>query len=570
MLKHIHLPLLLTALLATAPLAHGQGLKIQRVSQSLETVETIPGQALYVNSSPDTTVESPDGTEAAPFPTLKAGLDAALNLLQEGEEVRLLIAPGIYRESLKISETDAARALAPFTIKAEVPGSVIIDGSVEWVDNWSVHETTGDYMHPFPEDWQESPRMEGIPQLVTSNVLVFLNEGRQIPVFSRAELIAGSYTVSEGTLYIRPKKGQFIRNNQTALIPRLGDPTRATLLSVTGMTSLRIEGLKFRYAAGAPGENAAAISFKDCDNIEIIDCQLEYNNFTGARFENCTDLHLLRFKSMLNGYRGLEINGGKNVILQGLEVSQNGWRIHHADFPVDFLPEQAAIVLTDIEGLSINDLITNENHTHAVYIDKAWSKWDIYRVFAARNKGNGFYINLAHDLTIRAAQIAYNFGAGIDMLGQVTLHGCTFYANGDPAKFKATLGQIIIPSAYDHYTLKKNVVISAFEEAPLIRIKPGGGVFPELDAAYNIYFHYDSEHPFNVMGYGVSMSVWREVFGTDTRSAETDPLLAKPEEYDFSALPDGPAFLAESLPEVPLQMTVEEARKKYLPDLLTE
>ncbi|MEM6312605.1 MAG: hypothetical protein AAF743_00850, partial [Planctomycetota bacterium] len=94
-----------------------------------------------------------DGTEAQPFSGLSAALSAATAHLDRGEPVRILLAPGIYREAIGdiAFETDAARQTTLIIEGDTAEGKVIFSGAdrfTQWRD-----EGDGLWSHDWPHDF---------------------------------------------------------------------------------------------------------------------------------------------------------------------------------------------------------------------------------------------------------------------------------------------------------------------------------------------------------------------------------------------------------------------------------
>jgi hypothetical protein len=110
---------------------------------------------LYVNGAPPTAADSNDGSTTKPFKTIHAALQVALANKKKNIGTRVLIQPGLYRETVLNEpgygspDTDTS---APLIIEAAVKGKVIVSGADRW-SKWKAGATPGLYTHPWKFKW---------------------------------------------------------------------------------------------------------------------------------------------------------------------------------------------------------------------------------------------------------------------------------------------------------------------------------------------------------------------------------------------------------------------------------
>jgi hypothetical protein len=100
---------------------------------------------LNVNGASPTAADSNDGSTAKPFKTIHAALQVALENKKKNIGTRVLIQPGLYRETILDEpgygspDNDTS---APLIIEAAVKGKVIVSGADRW-NNWKARCNAG-------------------------------------------------------------------------------------------------------------------------------------------------------------------------------------------------------------------------------------------------------------------------------------------------------------------------------------------------------------------------------------------------------------------------------------------
>ena len=138
--KAIVLTSLVLALLVAGPVEAFTG---------AEVPEALVKVVLHV--SVDTGSDDNDGALATPFKTIGRAVEAALANKQKGIGTKVLIQPGVYRQSI-IAKIKAGDTDAPLVIEAVETGKVIVNGSDVWV-GWQRKGEQNIYTHAWPYDW---------------------------------------------------------------------------------------------------------------------------------------------------------------------------------------------------------------------------------------------------------------------------------------------------------------------------------------------------------------------------------------------------------------------------------
>src|SRR5205823_9258399 len=131
------------------------------------------------------------GTAAAPVKTLTKATQLALANNKLNIATRVIIQPGVYRESLQLFSTSSDTA-APISFEAAKKGTVIIDGADVWTGWQAEPSLTNTYSHAWTTDWGVEPTPSGwptTPQIVRRREMLFVNGKLLKQVLSIDELI---------------------------------------------------------------------------------------------------------------------------------------------------------------------------------------------------------------------------------------------------------------------------------------------------------------------------------------------------------------------------------------------
>jgi hypothetical protein len=112
-------------------------------------------RTLVVDGSSPTANDANDGSPAKPFKTISAAMQLALQQKKEGIGVRVLVKPGLYRETV-LNEPGFGNpnsdTAAPLVLEAEKKGTVIVSGADRW-SRWKSTAKAGVFVHPWKFKW---------------------------------------------------------------------------------------------------------------------------------------------------------------------------------------------------------------------------------------------------------------------------------------------------------------------------------------------------------------------------------------------------------------------------------
>ena len=307
----------------------------------------------YVDAAgADAADDDQHGTQDSPFVTLRRALDAAVRDKDAGVGAKVVLAAGIYRESIDIAAPTSGHpdTDAPLVIEAAERGQTIIDAAdtAGWTaDTWNKFSRTA-WTHPWPfgNTPASSPRdgrthrntAPTPPAAEASAPLVFFNGA----ALRRLPSVGGLTEPSSFSLVHDPKTG----NAATLVVRRpddaAGDDTpdnnqfqvgvRDHGMLVTGRHNVVVRGLLFQHAANPAGAPLAGLVFVDCANVLVEDVLSQWNDGAGLILKGSAAapwserLTLRRVQLIHNGQVGLVAENLKNVLAEDCETSFNNFR----------------------------------------------------------------------------------------------------------------------------------------------------------------------------------------------------------------------------------------------------
>ena len=330
-------------------------------------------------------VEAPadgDGTSTAPFRTFAAAWEQAKTLLTQRKPVKILLAPGVYREGgfeIRFPDNKKARETT-LIIEGATPGAVIFSGAdlfTSWTD-----EGNGIWSAPWPHDFGFHAGLMGrnniMKLLGQRREMVFINDQWQHPVIledhdyslkklDRARkkegqhgggrthsavghwtyrglkqptdrLFTGSFGVAEkdengNKLYIRPPDG--VHPNTASIVVT----TRKQWGRIAYKDNLILRNLVFeRYASpvfpeewwqrsnavqfGHPGRPG----FFQNQNVLVENCVVRWNSGSGITFGKIRNLTVTNVEMHHNGTCGASTGDCHNILWQNVATNFNNWR----------------------------------------------------------------------------------------------------------------------------------------------------------------------------------------------------------------------------------------------------
>jgi hypothetical protein len=326
-----------------------------RVSAQANVVENEP-VTIYVNGQ--TGSNSHPGTSSEPVATIQQGVNLALTQERKSIGARVLISPGVYRESVLLASTYTS---APITVEAATPGTVYIDGT-RVLTNWS--QSSGIYSFvwsdsvggcPLPSGW-----ISGQPPIVQANEMIFVNGGHLTQVMSSSQLVPGTFyvNISGDRVEVDPPAGTDMATAQVEV------SERRTTLTIDAASNVVIRGLVLQHAASCLNVGGAQVN--SSSNILFDQVQANWNNWGGMAINSSKNVTVENSTASYNG--GVGFNGTR--IQYGLFLSNkadyNNWRGDQAAF-YDYA--QGAFKFLNSRNITVNGQHSYNNQAEGLWFD---------------------------------------------------------------------------------------------------------------------------------------------------------------------------------------------------------
>ena len=376
---------------------------------------------IYVNSQSGSNANP--GTAAQPVQTIQQGVNLAIVQNKHAVGVKILIAPGVYREAVTVASADSGTAM---TMQAQTAGTVYIDGA-DVLTNWS-SGSPGVYNFPWTDSIGGCPLpanwYTGMPPVVLANEMIFVNGNLMTQVMSASQLIPGTFFVNSSyeEVEVDPPTGT---DMSTA---RVEVASRRTTLTVTGGKNLVFRGLVFQHAASCMNYDGA--NLYSSSNILFDSIQANWNNWGGLGVYSSSDVTVQNSIGSYNGGLGLGTFEVEDALYQNNETDYNNWRGEMAGL-YDVAMGGTKIMRT--HTITVSGQRSYNNGAEGLHFDTDNMNATIDNAVLAGN--------LVENLQLEASQGPFTVenssfcggGTGINLInaGGVTVTGNSFYDNGN-------------------------------------------------------------------------------------------------------------------------------------------
>lgn len=417
----------------------------------------------------------PDGSTDLPFPNIAWGVAQAQSLRKQGLAVHLLVAPGVYRETISVGS--AGTAPKPLVIEAASPGSVIVSGA-EVEARWTRVIGTPQYSAPWLNNWGLSPLPSGttsssVPYLVRRREALLVDGTPLAQVANRNDLTPGTFVVDESAnqIFLVPPSGI------TDLAGHLVEvAVRERTLDVKAYArSVAVKGFVFEAGAAPFTRYMAYVS----DNADIL---IEENTFRYSSWGGlglcCTQGVTARDNVAVdNGGNGLDTYKAHNALIEGNYIARNnvrgfrsgyvGWstagsknfRMHGAVFRGNTYDGNFARGLwfdTDVKGILIDGDRSCGNLRDGVFIEATQGPLTIQDTTFCNNGGAGIAVSTSGNVRVERSTLSNN------AYGQLVFTGVPSRTWTDHVT-----GASITMGFFKSWTLASNT-LSSTGSAPLI------------------------------------------------------------------------------------------------------
>jgi parallel beta helix pectate lyase-like protein len=397
---------------------------------------------LELHGSGETVIRVPGYSSSAPAPnrgrvlsarTIAEAARLAMVENSAGRAARILIAPGVYRESCVIDRPGAG----PLTIEAEVPGSVVMTGADVW-RAWSPVRRTALWSHPWPEHFQPAPipigwESQDLQPIVLRREMVFEGDDPLTQVLTREEASAraGSFFVDDdaSTLYVHPRS--------LSSDPTLSVAIRPQVLSVKRRSQVVVRGIVFK---GAPSAiQNGAVELTGVTDVSFEDCRFERNSWTGLTISDGRHISIRRCRSEDNGGPGVTIWRTRGLSVSDLDLRANNWRGAAGNFVGWAVAGLKALKLhdahferlraignltrglwfdTDCSGITLNNCALCRNLTDGLFAEVSQGPISVNNTMICANGGVGLLGSDAAQVEVRHSRLCGNRRSQIVVSGQ--------------------------------------------------------------------------------------------------------------------------------------------------------
>jgi hypothetical protein len=284
------------------------------VNESLET------KTLYVDAT--TGSDSNPGTKQWPLKTVSVAATQAVANNHAGLGTKVIINPGVYRESVSLDPSSKDTSL-PITFQAAAAGTAIISGSDVWIGWKSVGGNL--YTHSWSNKWglcaldgAGAPPEEDI---VRRREMIFINGTALAQVMNQSAMRVSTFFVDEShsTVYVWPPTGT---NMGTAIVEvAMRDP----VFTIHGKANIVLRGLAFQHASACRGTAALMVVF-GASNILLDNISSNWNNSVGIKLSWVNNTTVQNSKANHNGNTGMAGHQTKYDLWQDDQTRYNGWR----------------------------------------------------------------------------------------------------------------------------------------------------------------------------------------------------------------------------------------------------
>ena len=285
-------------------------------------------RVIYADTADPRADDSNPGTASEPVKTIGQAVVLASEYNARSIPVRVIVRPGVYRESLAMFG-DERSTPAPITIEGAEEG-VIVSGSDVWTD-W-VAGSGGILTHPWTEKWGLAPFPDGWDDttqayldrnpVIRRREMVFLGGRSLLQVMSLEEL-----KTTQNSFFVSEADGEI-----SISVPSPGDiagmdvevATRPYLLQVGSRQNVTVKNITFQHAATPmPG---SAVSFADSSKVAVIHCSFVWNSWSGLSLFQDEDVTIRDVTANHNGVSGITGTRDSGLLIADSQTSYNNWR----------------------------------------------------------------------------------------------------------------------------------------------------------------------------------------------------------------------------------------------------
>jgi hypothetical protein len=393
-------------------------------------------QTTYIYVDGQVGSDSSAGTQSTPLRTIQAAINkaSANNIKSIGTKV--LINPGVYRESLSI-QSNYSQTGATMTFQAAQTGTAVIAGSnilTNWYQNASnpaIYDSYWQYNFgncATPYGWPAD-----FAPIVLRSEMVFVNGIPLTQVMSFSDMRAGTFYVSEASSQIHVWPGPSVTNIKSAVVEAA---VRPQTLSMNGRSNVVFRGLVFKHAANCI--NTAGASVNNSSNVLFDQVQAVWNNWGGLGINSSSQITVQNSVGSHNGGVGFSGTTNRNVLYNYNETDYNNWRGAMGAL-YDWGMGGLKLMLT--HGGTVTNHYSYRNQAQGLWFDTDNKNITITNARLAENVLTNLQLEASEGPVSMTNSNLCSGGAGATVLNtdHLTLKNNTFYNNGGTNKWQGEL-----------------------------------------------------------------------------------------------------------------------------------
>jgi hypothetical protein len=392
-------------------------------------------QTTYIYVDAQKGSDSNSGSTSAPLRTIQAAVNKANANNQKKIGTKIIVNPGVYRETVSISAI-SSQSTVPLTLQAASTGTAIISAS-NVVSNWSADSShSGAYEASFAENSGTCSLPGGWPNnfnvIARHTEMVFVNSVPLTQVMSTSQMVQGTFYQDEGgnMLHIWPPSGT---NMQTAVVEAA---VRSRTLNITSRNNIAVRGLVLRHAASCINTSGAIVT--NGTNILFDKVQANWNNWGGVSFSGTTHFTVQNSIASHNGGVGFQATRVQYALYDYNESDYNNWRGAQAAF-YDWA--MGGFKLFQTRYVTVQNHYSYNNQAQGLWFDTDNKNSTVTNANLVGSQQAALQIERNEGpITVQNSLLASS-GTGVNILTSkgLTLKNNTFYSNGATNKYQAQI-----------------------------------------------------------------------------------------------------------------------------------
>jgi hypothetical protein len=346
------------------------------------------------------------------YHSLSAALIAAGNLNREQKAVEIIVANGVYRESIGWNPQTSA----PLTIRAANRRMAIVSGSEE--ASWTkVNSDT--YTFPWVHNWGPSSIPANWPsnlgQLSRQREIVWVTpSGEFVPIRLTQTLDCTAIPLEH---YCVNESANIITFRTTLVVHRVEAAVRSTIFAVTNASNVTIDGMVFQHSAVDLQNNA--VSFTKVSNSYVVNSSFIQNNGTGLGVSYSSNVKTEANQFDENGFIGYASTRSDYISSVNDIANRNNWRGNLTGF-VDW--SNGGLKWLFQRNAYVFGLAAISNYSHGLWLDFDNQNVLVERVTLTDNLKYGIFLEAStgpitiRNSTIRNSERCIFIGNAINIL----------------------------------------------------------------------------------------------------------------------------------------------------------